>query len=77
MAKVIPFRPVKKPSKNKSKFVPALCVATAVTAGVLPDEQVGQITDHAIKLKDDVVDMAVSVGLSSRRIKGNVSINSG
>ena len=52
-------------------------MATAVTAGVLPDEQVGQITDQAIKLKDDVVDMAVSIGLSSRRIKGNVSINSG
>ena len=58
-----------------------LFAATVVTAGaalfILPEEQLARFSGRLVQLKTGAVDLAVAHGLSTCRIKGNVSINSG
>ena len=67
--------------QRKAATILALVLAAFVTAGatviVLPNDQIAKLTNQITQLKSRTVDLAVAIGLSTCRIKGNVSINSG
>lgn len=72
---------MKERKKGKSVFPLVLFLATFVTLSavgiLLPEKQMSQLINLFDRASNKIVDEAVSNGLTTCRIKGNVSYNSG